>query len=150
MITSLQKNTRGGRRLTHNSSIFTVITVMGGDRLTVSKPCLSTNTVHIVINNCTGATAKSSGSSSNRSLKISRMSSLNFSTSVCMQTTKFKIIPVSEYPSCLQTTLASGVPQASSQTVPQLLFKHTSIRPSKLLLPPIRRTSLSVQAVTIR
>lgn len=57
-------------------------------------------------------------------------------------------LPVSEYPSCLQTTLASGVPQESSQTVPQLLFKQTSTRPSKLLLPPISLTSPSVHANT--
>ena len=58
------------------------------------------------------------------------------------------LLPVSEYPSCLQTTLASGVPQKSSQTVPQLLFKQTSTRPSKLVLPPINLTSPSVQANT--
>ena len=39
-------------------------------------------------------------------------------------------IPVVEYPSCLQATVASGVPQKSSQTVPQALLLQISTRPS--------------------
>ena len=48
-------------------------------------------------------------------------------------------IPVPEYPSCLQATLASLAPKASSQTVPQAFPLQTSIRPSRAVVPPTRR-----------
>lgn len=38
-------------------------------------------------------------------------------------------------PSCLQTTWASSMDQLSPHTVPQVLAKHTSTRPSHLLVP---------------
>lgn len=41
-----------------------------------------------------------------------------------------------EKPSCLHTTLASGMPHSSSQTVPQVLPMQSSTRPSLVLLPP--------------
>ena len=53
--------------------------------------------------------------------------------------------PESEYPSCLQTTLASLPLQKSSQTVPQALALHTSTRPSIWLTPPTSLTSPSTQ-----
>lgn len=46
-----------------------------------------------------------------------------------------------EKPSCLHTTLASGVPQRSSHTVPQVLLMQTSTRPSLAEVPPISLTS---------
>lgn len=51
-------STRGGRWLAYNSSIFTMVTVVSGERLAVSESCFSTNTVHIIINNCSSALAK--------------------------------------------------------------------------------------------
>lgn len=58
------------------------------------------------------------------------------------------IAPWSEKPSCLQTTVASGVPQKSSHTVPQVKFKQTSTRPSVRLLPPISLMSPLSHATT--
>ena len=52
-----------------------------------------------------------------------------------------------ENPSCLQATLASTVPQASSHTVPHLLFRQTSTRPSFGWLPPANLIPPSVQAI---
>ena len=49
-------------------------------------------------------------------------------------------------PSCLQATLASLKSQESSHTVPHCPRKHTSTRPSKSLLPPTSRISVSLQA----
>ena len=46
-----------------------------------------------------------------------------------------------EKPSCLHTTLASGGPQRSSHTVPQVLPMQNSTRPSLAELPPISLTS---------
>ena len=49
--------------------------------------------------------------------------------------------PVYAYPCCLQTTVASGLPQKSSHTVPQTLLTHTSTLPSYWEVPPTSRTS---------
>lgn len=50
-------------------------------------------------------------------------------------------------PSCLQTTMASIIPQFSLQTVPQtrepFFSARTSTRPSKGFLPPLRRICCS-------
>ena len=59
-------------------------------------------------------------------------------------------VPVTSYPNCLHTTVASLVPHESSQTVPHDSFLHTSTRPSKLLDPPTRRTAPSKQAAKIK
>lgn len=49
--------------------------------------------------------------------------------------------PVALYPSCPQTTWASSVPQLKSlHTVPNVLFRHTSTRPSCMVLPDTKRT----------
>ena len=48
-----------------------------------------------------------------------------------------------------QTTMASFVPQPSSQTVPHSLLYLTSTRPSESEVPPTRRTSPSVTRVII-
>ena len=48
-------------------------------------------------------------------------------------------------PSCLQTTRASTSPQKSSHTVPQVLLKHTSTRPSSSVRPPTSLTSPVLQ-----
>ncbi len=53
--------------------------------------------------------------------------------------------PVEDSPSCLQTTPASVVSHIWSHTVPHSLLRQISTRPSRLLVPPIRRTSPSVQ-----
>ena len=52
---------------------------------------------------------------------------------------------MAEYPSCLQTTVASEVPQKSSHTVPQLWLRHSSTRPSVGAVPPTSLMSLSLQ-----
>ena len=52
-----------------------------------------------------------------------------------------------EYPSCLQATLASTLPQASSHTVPHLPFRQTSTRPSFGWVPPTSLILPSVQAI---
>ena len=59
------------------------------------------------------------------------------------------IIPAAEYPSCLQTTVASDMSKESSQTVPHTLLAHTSTRPSLILLPPISLMLPSAQAVEV-
>lgn len=51
------------------------------------------------------------------------------------------------YPSCLHTTPASVTSQRSSQIVPHSPSLHNSTRPSRLLVPPTRRTSPLVQTV---
>ena len=56
-------------------------------------------------------------------------------------------IPFLAYPSWAQTTEASGLPQKSSQTVPQVAFLQTSTRPSLCVLPPTSLRSQSLQAV---
>ena len=57
---------------------------------------------------------------------------------------------MAEYPSCLQTTVASEVPHKSSHTVPQLWFLHNSTRPSVGAVPPTSLMSLSVQTAEDR
>ena len=52
---------------------------------------------------------------------------------------------ISAYPSCLQTTVASLTPQASSHTVPQVPLWQNSTRPSLSVLPPTSLTSPDVQ-----
>ena len=49
--------------------------------------------------------------------------------------------------SCLQTTRASRASQKSSHTVPQVLLKHISTRPSSSVTPPTSLTSPSAHAV---
>lgn len=44
--------------------------------------------------------------------------------------------------SCLQTTVASFTSHISSHTVPQLLFRQISTRPSLLVVPPANRRAL--------
>ena len=61
---------------------------------------------------------------------------------------KFKLLHSGLRPSCLQATIASLVSQESSHTVPHCPWKHTSTRPSKLLLPSISRMSVLLQAAT--
>ena len=46
------------------------------------------------------------------------------------------LIPVGEKPSCLQATLASGVPHESSQTVPHCMLLQISTLPSIEFDPP--------------
>ena len=48
-------------------------------------------------------------------------------------------------PSCLQTTRASLSSQKSSHTVPQVLLKHISTRPSSSVPPPTNLTSVLLQ-----
>ena len=48
-------------------------------------------------------------------------------------------------PSCLQATIASLKSQESSHTVPHCPWKHTSTRPSKLVLPSTNRISVLLQ-----
>ena len=61
---------------------------------------------------------------------------INFSHAppTCLQACKGNVqldrLPWLMYPSCPHTTLASGVPQRSSQTVPQALLLQSSTRPS--------------------
>ena len=45
-------------------------------------------------------------------------------------------IPSELNPSCRQATIASGVPQASSHTVPHTSLLQTSTRPVMLVSPP--------------
>ena len=54
-----------------------------------------------------------------------------------------------KYPSCLQTTMASGWPNRSSHTVPQIPPTHISRRPSISETPPTRRSSPVVQLVAL-
>ena len=54
-----------------------------------------------------------------------------------------------KYPSCLQTTMASGWPNRSSHTVPQTPPTHISRRPSISETPPTRRSSPVVQLVVL-
>ena len=56
------------------------------------------------------------------------------------------IAPVVEKPSCLQATWASGVPNPSSHTVPQILLLQNSNLPVKLLAPPCSLNENWVQA----
>ena len=53
--------------------------------------------------------------------------------------------PVLGNPSCLQTTSASLKSQESSHTVPQVLLKHTSTRPSSSVRRPTSLTSVLLQ-----
>ena len=50
-------------------------------------------------------------------------------------------------PSCLQTTRASLLSQESSHTVPQVLLKHTSTRPSSSVPPPTSLNSPVLQTI---
>lgn len=54
-------------------------------------------------------------------------------------------IPYGEKPSCLHTTLASLLSQASLHIVVHVELMQTSTRPTPLVDPPSRRTSLSSQ-----
>ena len=58
--------------------------------------------------------------------------------------------PMGEYPSWLQTTVASWVPHKSSHTVPQVWFRHNSTRPSVGAVPPTSLTSLFAQTEEYR
>ena len=51
------------------------------------------------------------------------------------------VLPVVEYPSCRQTTVASVLPQPSSHTVPHTLFIQISTLPSLGTPPPTSRMS---------
>ena len=53
--------------------------------------------------------------------------------------------PVVAYPSCLQTTVASGLLQLLWHTVPQALLMHTSTLPSYWEVPPTSWTSPCAQ-----
>ena len=53
--------------------------------------------------------------------------------------------PWLEYPNCRHTTVASSVPQESSQTVPHSLFMQISTLPSFGMLPPTSRSWPVVQ-----
>ena len=50
-------------------------------------------------------------------------------------------------PNCLQTTRAFLLSQKSSHTVPQVLLKHTSTRPSSSVRPPTSLTVPSTHSV---
>jgi len=68
---------------------------------------------------------------------------------ICIQLllffTIFLLCP--EYPSCLQATLASTLSHESSQTVPHLLYRQTSMRPAFGRVPPTNLMPPSVQAM---
>lgn len=51
----------------------------------------------------------------------------------------------SPQPSCLQTTVASGSPQPSSQTVPQRPVCSSSTRPAQRPGPPTRRSGYGAE-----
>ena len=53
------------------------------------------------------------------------------------------LIPLSVYPNCLHTTLASRASHPSSTTVPQAPFKHRSTRPWCAIGTPVVCTSRS-------
>ena len=56
---------------------------------------------------------------------------------------------VPEYPSCLQTTLASNDDHKSSQTVPHMLKRQISTRPWFGRLPPTSRTLPWLQGAAV-
>lgn len=58
--------------------------------------------------------------------------------------------PISLYPSCLQTTAASGIVQSLPHTVPHTSLKQISTRPSSSVLPPLSLMSPLVQAIFLR
>ena len=62
---------------------------------------------------------------------------------------KVTTLPVEANPSCRQATLASGVPQKSSHTVPHTLLLHISTRPSLEFDPPRSLISPWTQPVYI-
>jgi len=55
-----------------------------------------------------------------------------------------------EYPSCLQTTLASELDHELSHTDPQTSFMHTSTRPTSSDVPPVSLTFPSLHTRAVR
>lgn len=55
------------------------------------------------------------------------------------------VLPAEESPSCLHTTLASLLSQPLSHTVPHLLLRQSSMRPSRAVVPWTTLTSPSGQ-----
>ena len=74
----------------------------------------------------------------------------HFQVLLCLMTKVISIkkqymyIPFTEYPNCLQTTVASDDPQYESWIVPQAPPRQTSTLPSPSFVPPASLTSPSV------
>ena len=126
------------------SSIFKVKTVMGPTKSTVKKSRFIACATDIIQCNSTGTSSKEcprvgESDCERKSSKTmhdyiyakcaSRNNIYTFYSilDVCLL---YVDLPSPEYPSCLQTTLASGTPHRSSHTVPHAPFEHTSTRPS--------------------
>ena len=133
--------------ITRNTSIFTVWTIFGCSIIkTVQKFGLIANTVNIIKLDWSSTLTKLCICEGNNSCRVQMYSCYAFSELFTSATHIYCLClsPVVGYPSCLQTTWASTVPQLSSQTVPQTEFRHISTLPSVLFDPP---TSLTAPVV---
>ena len=148
--------------LTGDSSIFKMRTVMNAKWITgtVHKSGLSPSTANLVQKNGSSSTAKVGKWSGNCTcgdkftFKVKEKSYLESYYCICRIIIVAMLytnagVPVGENPSCLQATLASGVPQASSHTVPHVLLLQISTLPSPRFLPPRSRISPFEQRATI-
>ena len=128
-------------RLASHSSIFKVCTVVATQRIgrTVDESVLRSTALDIVqpdLTSTIGESGKEGHSTCRKGTCL--LDSKLIALELCM-------IPVVENSSCRQTTVASGVPQKSSHTVPQTLLLQISTRPSRLEGPPLNLKSPLVQ-----
>ena len=148
--------------LTGDSSIFKMRTVMNTNWVTgtVHKSGLSPRTANLVQKNGSCSLTEVSTGPGNCTcgdkftFKVREKSYLKSYYCICRIITVATLytnryLPVGENPSCLQATLASGVPQASSHTVPHVLLLQISTLPSPRFLPPRSRISPFEQRATI-
>ena len=128
--------------MTSHTGIFNMNTVSCvGVIGAVEKSILKSPALHIINVNRSSALAKGSKYQSSSIYKHVKTYSIKALYPVCNS------ILCSEYPSCLQATAASTVPQKSSQTVPHTRFKQTSTLPSYWLVPPTNLISPSVHSL---
>ena len=139
--------------LTGNSSILKVRTVMDAKWVTgtVHKSELSPSAGYLVQKNGSSSLTKEGTGPGNCTCgdKIALMVREKTHNCICrIITVTHKHVPVGKNPNCLQATLASGVPQASSHTVPHALLLQISTLPSPRFLPPRSRISPFEQRAT--
>lgn len=151
-------HTFGGSIPASDTGIFKVRAVVDSEwvRWTQEQTSFSSSAVHLIENNGTHSSSKSSTCKCLGTCKVSRQNKfsccffLQFPLLNMLTSLRVDFSPVVENPSCLHTTVASGVPQASSQTVPHWLLLQTSTRPSSGVFPLASRMAPWVQGAAER
>ena len=120
--------------LTSDTSIFIVVTVMCANSIVmaVHKSGLRTITFHIIQEDRTCSQAKTVINSNCSCVESVEAYLHHWQRELTCMWNK----PAGRNPSCLQTMLASAIPQRSSQTVPHWLLLQISTRPSRVFAPP--------------